>query len=121
MGARFAFHGSLSTADKQDPTLARPSQLEACRRKAAELGGEIVCEFFDQASGARDDRPGWTALNQEGRDARTRRFDAVVIYQTSRLSQDRVSAQAAVRTLNWITPDVCRPASAAALHHRGGQ
>jgi hypothetical protein len=34
--------------DKQDQTLARPSQLEACRRKATELGGEIACEFFDQ-------------------------------------------------------------------------
>ncbi len=53
---RFAFYGRLSTDDKQDQTLARPSQLEACRRKAAELGGEIVCEFFDQESG-RQGRP----------------------------------------------------------------
>ena len=89
---RFAFYGRLSTDDKQDQTLARPSQLEACRRKAAELGGEIVAEFFDQESGAKDDRPGWTALTQEARDRGTRRFDAVVIYQTSRLSRDRVSA-----------------------------
>ena len=65
---RFAFYGRLSTDDKQDQTLARPSQLEACRRKAAELGGEIVVEFFDQESGAKDDRPGWTALTQEARD-----------------------------------------------------
>jgi len=35
----FAFYGRLSTEDKQDQTLARPSQLEACRRKAAELDG----------------------------------------------------------------------------------
>src|SRR3954451_23862168 len=92
MTARFAFYGRLSTDDKQDQTLARPSQLEACARKARELGGEIVVEFFDQESGARDDRPGWTALTQEARDPATRRFDAVVIYQTSRLSRDRVSA-----------------------------
>ncbi len=89
---RFAFYGRLSTDDRQDVTLARPSQLEACQRKVAELGGEIVCEFFDQESGARDDRPGWTALTQEARDRPRRRFDAVVIYQTSRLSRDRVSA-----------------------------
>src|SRR5215207_5568424 len=62
---RCAFYGRLSTDDKQDQTLARPSQLEACQRKATELGGEVVCEFFDQESGARDDRPGWTALTQE--------------------------------------------------------
>ncbi|MEJ7787524.1 MAG: recombinase family protein, partial [Solirubrobacteraceae bacterium] len=92
MSPRCAFYGRLSTDDKQDQTLARPSQLEACRRKATELGGEIVVEFFDQESGARDDRPGWTSLTQEARDAATRRFDAVVIYQTSRLSRDRVSA-----------------------------
>jgi hypothetical protein len=58
--------------------LSRPSQLEACRRKAAESGGEVVCEFFDQESGAKDDRPGWTALTQEAREKATRRFDAVV-------------------------------------------
>ena len=92
MSLRCAFYGRLSTDDKQDQTLARPSQLEACRRKATELGGEVVVEFFDQESGAKDDRPGWTSLTQEARDAATRRFDAVVIYQTSRLSRDRVSA-----------------------------
>ena len=92
MSLRCAFYGRLSTDDKQDQTLARPSQLDACVRKARELGGEIVVEFFDQESGAKDDRPGWTSLTQEARDAATRRFDAVVIYQTSRLSRDRVSA-----------------------------
>ena len=45
---RFAFYGRLSTTDKQDESLARPSQLKACEAKAAELGGEIVAEFFDQ-------------------------------------------------------------------------
>jgi site-specific DNA recombinase len=51
---RFAFYGRLSTDDRQDQTLARPSQLEACKRKAAEPGGEIVVEFFDQESGAKE-------------------------------------------------------------------
>jgi DNA invertase Pin-like site-specific DNA recombinase len=92
MSVRFAFYGRLSTDDRQDVTLARPSQLEACQRKMAELDGEIVAEFFDQESGARDDRPGWTALTVEARDRAHRRFDAVVCYQTSRLSRNRVSA-----------------------------
>jgi site-specific DNA recombinase len=89
---RFAFYGRLSTDDRQDVTLARPSQLEACQRKVGELGGEILAEFFDQESGARDDRPDWTALTVEARDRTNRRFDAVVCYQTSRLSRNRVSA-----------------------------
>jgi DNA invertase Pin-like site-specific DNA recombinase len=103
---RFAFYGRLSTEDKQDQTLARPSQLEACKRKAAELDGEVVCEFFDQESGAKDDRPGWTALTQEARDQTTRRFDAVVIYQTSRLSRDRVSAGLFHRELRKVGVDI---------------
>jgi site-specific DNA recombinase len=106
MRPRFAFYGRLSTDDKQDETLARPSQLEACGRKAAELGGEIVCEFFDQESGARDDRPGWTSLTQEARDSHTRRFDAVVIYQTSRLSRDRVSAGLFHRELRKVGVEI---------------
>ena len=68
---RFAFYGRLSTDDKQDQTLARPSQLEACERKAAELGGEIIVEFFDQESGAKDDRPGLDRAHPGG--ARRRR------------------------------------------------
>jgi site-specific DNA recombinase len=103
---RFAFYGRLSTDDKQDQTLARPSQLEACRRKAAETDGEVVCEFFDQESGARDDRPGWTALTQEARERTTRRFDAVVIYQTSRLSRDRVSAGLFHRELRKVGVEI---------------
>ncbi len=85
---RFAFYGRLSTTDKQDPALSFPSQLSACKRKAAELGGVITCEFTDQQSGATIDRPGWMALAQEATDRDKRRFDAVVIYSTSRLARD---------------------------------
>ena len=55
---RFAWYGRLSTKDKQDPTLSFPSQREACATKAAELDGEIVCDFTDQEAGRRDDRAG---------------------------------------------------------------
>jgi site-specific DNA recombinase len=99
---RFAFYGRLSTDDRQDVTLARPSQLEACGRKVAELGATIEVEFFDQITGARDDRPGWTALTVEARDRATRRFDGVVCYQTSRLSRDRVSAGLFERELRKV-------------------
>ena len=85
---RFAWYGRLSTKDKQDPTLSFPSQREACATKAAELSGEIVCEFTDQEAGRRDDRAGWADLLREAKEPDARRFDAVIIYSTSRLSRD---------------------------------
>ncbi|HEY2335479.1 MAG TPA: recombinase family protein [Solirubrobacterales bacterium] len=87
-GRRFAWYGRLSTKDKQDPTLSFPSQREACAEKAAELGGEIVCEFTDQEAGRRDDRAGWADLLRETKELDARRFDAVIVYGTSRLSRD---------------------------------
>jgi site-specific DNA recombinase len=99
---RFAFYGRLSTDDRQDVTLARPSQLEACRRKATEAGGTVTAEFFDQVTGARDERSSWTSLTAEARDRQGRRFDAVVCYQTSRLSRDRVSAGLFERELRKV-------------------
>jgi site-specific DNA recombinase len=89
---RFAAYLRVSTTDKQDPALSFPSQLKACQRKAAELSGEVVSEFTDQESGAKQDRPGWSALTHEARDRDARRFDAVVIYSTSRLARDRLVA-----------------------------
>lgn len=89
---RFAFYGRLSTTDKQDPALSFPSQLKACERKVTELGGEVTAEFTDQESGAKAERPGWSQLAHEARDQEGRRFDAVVIYSTSRLARDRLYA-----------------------------
>ncbi len=85
---RFAWYGCLSSKDKQDPTLSFPSQRSECASKAAELGGEIVCEFTDQEAGRRDDRAGWAELLREAKERDARRFDAVIIYATSRLSRD---------------------------------
>ena len=38
---RFAWYGRLSTDDRQDATLARPSQQRACQQKVDTLGGTI--------------------------------------------------------------------------------
>jgi site-specific DNA recombinase len=84
---RFAFYGRLSTTDKQDITLARPSQLRACQQKVSDLGGETTCEFFDQETGAHASRPELDALLREADDRRTRRFDAVIVFNTSRLGR----------------------------------
>jgi site-specific DNA recombinase len=99
---RFAVYLRVSTTDKQDPALSFPSQRKACERKAAEMGGAIVAEFTDQESGAKADRPGWTALTHEARDRDGRRFDAVVIYGTSRLARDRFLAALYDRELRKV-------------------
>ena len=99
---RFAFYGRLSTTDKQDPALSFPSQRKACEHKVRELGGEVSCEFTDQESGAKAERPGWAALTAEARDREGRRFDAVVIYSTSRLARDRLHAALFERELRKV-------------------
>jgi hypothetical protein len=81
-----------AAARKQDPSLSFPSQFEAGRKRVAEMGGSVICEFTDEQTGADDDRPGWSELIAEARDRGHRRFDGVVLYSTSRLSRDRVSA-----------------------------
>ena len=96
---RFAWYGRLSTKDKQDPTLSFPSQRETCERKVEELGGRIVADLTDQESGRRDDRAAWSELVREARDPERRRFDAVVIYSTSRLARDLFRALAYEREL----------------------
>lgn len=92
LGRRFAWYGRLSTKDKQDSTLSFPSQRKACAEKVAELDGRIVCEFTDEERGRRDDRAGWTELVREAKEPESRRFNAVIVYSTSRLSRALFSA-----------------------------
>lgn len=96
---RFAWYGRLSTTDKQDASLSFPSQRKACVTKAAEIGGEIVADFTDEEAGRRDDRIGWSRLVQEAKDPETRRFNAVIVYATSRLSRELFHALAYEREL----------------------
>ncbi len=103
---RFAWYGRLSTKDKQDATLSFPSQRKESDRKVAELGGRIVCEFTDQDRGRRDDRIGWSELIREAKEPDTRRFDAVIIYSTSRLSRELFHALAYERELARAGVDV---------------
>jgi site-specific DNA recombinase len=99
---RFAFYGRLSTDDRQDVTLARPSQLRECEKEVAALDGEITAEWFDIESGSHDQRPGLLELIAEARDPATRRFDQVVVYSTSRLARDRVDAALFERDLRRL-------------------
>ncbi len=95
----FAWYGRLSTKDKQDPTISFPSQRDACEAKVAELSGRIVCEFTDQEAGRRDDRARWAELVREAKEPDARRFDAVIVYATSRLSRDLFHALAYEREM----------------------
>jgi site-specific DNA recombinase len=102
---RFAAYLRISTVDKQDPALSFPSQRAACERKAAELGGSVVCQFEDQQSGTSDNRPGWGSLAYEaGRE--DRRFDAVLINDTSRLARDVYLAMGYERALRDLGIEV---------------
>ena len=96
---RFAWYGRLSTKDKQDPTISFPSQRNECAEKAEELGGRIVCDFTDQEAGRRDDRVGWSELVRQAKEPDARRFDAVIVYSTSRLSRELFHALAYEREL----------------------
>ncbi len=99
---RLADYLRLSTDDKQDPALAFPSQHKANERRGAEAGGEVVVTFTDQETGAKADRPGWAALMAEARDKEGRRFDGVVVYNTSRLARDRLLAALYERELRTV-------------------
>ena len=96
---KFAWYGRLSTKDKQDPTISFPSQRNECAEKAEELGGRIVCDFTDQEAGRRDDRVGWSELVREAKEPDARRFDAVIVHSTSRLSRELFHALAYEREL----------------------
>ncbi len=99
---RYAFYGRLSTDDRQDVTLARPSQLLECQKHVVGLNGEITAEFFDVESGSHDQRPDLLKLIAEARDPATRRFDRVAVYSTSRLARDRVDAALFERDLRRL-------------------
>jgi DNA invertase Pin-like site-specific DNA recombinase len=87
------------------PSPSPPSDRSA-RPKVAELGGRIVCEFTDQETGRRDDRIGWSELLREAKERDARRFDAVIIYATSRLSRDLFHALTYEREMTRLGVEV---------------
>jgi len=65
-----------------------PAQREACRRKAAELGAEVVEEYVDAGASARSaDRPALHALLD--RLGEQRDIDYVIVHKVDRLARDR--------------------------------
>ena len=96
------WYGRLYTKDMQDSTLSLRTQRAACEKKARSLGLRIVADFIDHESGRPDDREGWRDLIAEGRDRKTRRFDTVIMYTTSRPSRVLLTTVAAERELDRL-------------------
>ena len=74
---KVALYARVSTQD-QDET----AQLPRLREAAAARGWEVVGEYTDEASGRDANRPGWSELK---RDARRRRFSAVMVVKLDRM------------------------------------
>jgi DNA invertase Pin-like site-specific DNA recombinase len=70
--------------ESQDPN----NQLQPLRDYAKALGGEIVTEYIDEASGSNGDRPGFLKMLDE---ADKRRFDLLLVWALDRLSREGIS------------------------------
>jgi len=99
MTKRAVVYARVSTDDQADKGYSLPSQLDACRSYAEQLGYEVVAEYRDDHSGATpvSERPQGRHMNDL---IRSRQVDAVIIHQVDRLSRDIVDLLTSVR--NWL-------------------
>jgi len=81
---RAIIYARVST-DEQGDNYNLPSQIEVCRRYAADRGVQIVAEAQDIASGAILERPGLARVREL---ARQRAIDAVIVYANDRLTRN---------------------------------
>jgi len=82
---KIAIYTRCSKADEsQDPQ----NQLNPLRDYAKALGGEIVHEYVDLASGGNGDRKGFLRMFE---DADKRRFDLLLVWSLDRLSREGIS------------------------------
>ena len=88
---RIAIYARVSKNDEtQDPT----NQLNPLRDYAKALGGEVVDEYIDLASGSNGDR---TEFKRLFVDADKRKFDLLILWSLDRLSREGIS-----NTLGYI-------------------
>lgn len=88
---RIALYGRVSKNDEsQDPT----NQMNPLRDYARALGGEVVQEYVDMASGSNGDRKEFLKMLD---DADRRKFDLLLIWALDRLSREGIS-----NTLGYI-------------------
>jgi len=81
---RAVIYARVST-DEQGDNFSLPSQIDACRRYAAERGMQVIADVQDAASGAVLERPGLARVREL---ARQRQIDAVIVYALDRLSRN---------------------------------
>ncbi|QQR80952.1 MAG: recombinase family protein [Deltaproteobacteria bacterium] len=82
---KIGIYARISTQDgRQDAE----NQLTPLRQWAERLGGVVVLEYVDQASGTKADRQ---ALTQLLADAHLRKFDTVLIWALDRLSREGIA------------------------------
>lgn len=81
-----AIYARVSTTAQAEKGYSLETQVEACRKKAAELGADTIKEYVDDGySGAYLERPALDSL----RDALSAKLhDYVIIYDTDRLARD---------------------------------
>ena len=81
-----AIYARVSTSAQAEKGYSLATQVEACRKKAEELGAESIKEYIDDGySGAYLERPALDAM----RDALSAKIhDTVIIYDTDRLARD---------------------------------
>jgi site-specific DNA recombinase len=82
-----AIYARVSTADQAEKGYSLDTQIEACRRKAVELGADAIEEFIDDGySGEYIDRPALSGL----RDRLTHKdeFSTVIVYDPDRLARN---------------------------------
>lgn len=77
---RAALYARVSTVVAQNPEM----QLSELREYAARRGWQIVGEYVDRTSGAKESRP---ALNRLMADARRRKFDVVAVWKIDRFGR----------------------------------
>lgn len=82
---KIAIYTRVSKSDEsQDPN----NQLNPLRDYAKALGGEIVGDYVDMASGSRPDREQFLMMLE---DADKRKFDLLLIWSLDRLSREGIS------------------------------
>ncbi|WP_448539820.1 recombinase family protein [Roseiflexus sp.] len=81
---RAVIYARVSTEEQGD-NYSLPSQVDACRRYAADRGMQVVADVQDIASGATLDRAGLTRIREL---AHKRAIDAVIVYANDRLTRN---------------------------------
>ena len=80
--------GIYARCSKNDESQSPTNQLLPLRDYAKALGGEIVKEYIDLASGGNGDREGFLQMLE---DAEKRQFDLLLIWSLDRLSREGIS------------------------------